>query len=74
MRGARAAGFTLVEFLVVMTVIAIVSVTALPSFDDFRARLRLRAAADNLHVDLQYARSEAVQRNAIVSVSFTPGT
>lgn len=68
-----AAGFTIVEFIVVMTVLAIVSVTALPSFEDFRARQRLRAAADNLHTDLQYARSEAVQRNTRITVSFATG-
>jgi len=68
-----AAGFTLVEFLVAMSVLAIVSVTALPSFEDFRARQRLRSAADNLYTDLQYARSEAVQRNARLTVSFATG-
>lgn len=72
-RPGRAAGFTLVEFLVAMTVLAIVSVTALPSFEDFRARQRLRSAADNLYTDLQYARSESVQRNAVVSVDFVTG-
>lgn len=72
-RHAPAAGFTLVEFLVVLTVLAIVSVTALPSFEDFRARQRLRSAADNLYTDLQYARSEAVQRNVRLTVSFSAG-
>lgn len=74
MRRRRAAGFTLVEFLVALTVLAIVSVSALPSFDEFRARQRVRAAIDNLYTDLQYARSESVQRNAVVSVDFSTGT
>ena len=56
-------GFTLVEFLVALTVIAIVSVAALPSFDDFRARQQLRGAAESVHADLVFARSEAIQRN-----------
>lgn len=67
------AGFTLVEFVVTLAIIAIVSMTALPSFDNFRAGQRVSGVADNLYTDLQYARSEAIQRNAPVAVSFSTG-
>ena len=68
-----AAGFTLVEFVVALAILAILAVTAIPSFNDFRVRERLKGAATNLYTDLQFARSEAVEHNATVTVSFTTG-
>lgn len=74
MRARRAnAGLTLVELVTAVTIVAIVTVFAVPSFEDFRVRERLKGAANNLYTDLQFARSEAVQRNAQVSVSFVTG-
>lgn len=73
-RGPRAsAGLTLVELLAGLTILAIVTVFAVPGFDDLRVRERVKGAANNLFADLQYARSEAVQRNARVTVSFSSG-
>ena len=67
-------GFTLVELVVVLAVLGILAVWAVPSFDDFRVRARVRGAATNLFTDLQFARSEAVQKNAPVVVSFSTGS
>ena len=67
-------GVTLIEILTAVTILAILTVVAAPSFDAVRNRARLRGVADNLYADLQYARSEAVQRNSTVSVSFSPGS
>jgi len=67
------AGLTLIELVTALTIVAIVTVFAVPSFEDFRVRERLKGAANNLYTDLQFARSEAVQRNAQVSVSFVTG-
>lgn len=75
-RGGRRrtdAGLTLVEMLIAVTILAIVSVFAIPTFDDFRVRERLKGAASNLYTDMQYARSEAVQRNTRLTVSFVTG-
>jgi type IV fimbrial biogenesis protein FimT len=69
----RSLGFTIVELMAVMAVLAIVAVLAAPSFQEFRLRERVKGAANNLFTDLQFARSEAVQRNARVSVSFNTG-
>ena len=68
-----AAGFTVIELMIAVAIVAIISVVAIPTFDDFRVRERLKGAATNLYTDLQFARSEAVQRNAEVTVSFNPG-
>jgi type IV fimbrial biogenesis protein FimT len=73
-RAARgSSGFTLIELVSVMAVLGILAVWAVPSFDDFRVRARVGGAANNMFADLQYARSEAVQKNARMAVSFTTG-
>jgi len=63
----------MVELVVALAILAILAVAAVPSFDDFRVRARLKGAATNLFADLQFARSEAVEHNAAVTVSFTTG-
>ena len=56
-----------------LAVLAIRAKLAVPSYEEFRTRSRLKGAAENLATDLQFARSEAVARNAKISVSFSPG-
>ena len=70
-RGAR--GFTLIELMVVVVLASVVVALAAPSFNGMLARKRLEGAALELGTDLQYARSEAVQRNAPVGVVFASG-
>lgn len=69
----RRAGFTVIELVVSFAIVAILVVAVVPSFDGFRVRERLKGAATNLYTDLQFARSESVQRNAVVTVSFNAG-
>lgn len=66
----QARGFTLVELLVVIALVAIILALAAPSFTGTLARKRLEGVASELATDLQYARSEAVQRNRAVGVVF----
>jgi type IV fimbrial biogenesis protein FimT len=66
--GAR--GLTLVELLVAMVVAAILLVIAVPPVQDFILMQRLRGINAQLVTDLQYARSEAPQRNQYVSLYF----
>lgn len=64
-------GFTLVELMITVVVIAILLTIGIPAFQSTLDKRRLIGAAEQLYADLQYARSEAVKRNTRVSVSFT---
>jgi type IV fimbrial biogenesis protein FimT len=66
---ARQAGFTLVEMLAVITIVSIVMTLAAPSFTSFASNQRLRGAATDLVTTLLVARSEAIKRNAQVTVA-----
>jgi len=61
-------GFTLLELIVAMSVLAIVVSLAIPMYGNIVAGNRTRAAAYSLVSALTLARSEAVKRNAAVSV------
>lgn len=59
-------GFTLVELLVVVALLAIVAALAAPSFTDQLARRRLEGVSTDLSTDLQFARTQAVDDRATV--------
>lgn len=66
----RPHGFSAIELMVVVAVVAILATVAAPSFTELIGKQRLKGAASVLYGDLQYARSEAVQRNTTVTVTF----
>jgi len=69
--GLRAArGLTLVEVLVVLTLVGVLLALAAPSFKRMIDLQRLRGINGNLLTDLQLARSEAASRNVRVFVNF----
>ena len=61
-------GFTLVELMVIVAVIGIIAVVAVPGMRALINASRLNGAASELTAALQLARSEAVRRNARVTV------
>lgn len=65
----RPQGFTLVELLTVMMVLAIVTAVAGPAARQLLSSQRVKGVAYDLAADLMLARSEALKRNAAVSVS-----
>jgi type IV fimbrial biogenesis protein FimT len=69
--GARrgATGFTAVEMLVVISIVAALAAIAMPSFFDFTVNQRLRTASYDLIADLSFTRGEAVKRNANVTIA-----
>lgn len=66
------AGFTLIELMVTVALMAILLAAAAPSFRDLLAAQRVRATAFSMVSDLVLARSEAVKRGA--SVTLTPAS
>lgn len=68
-RDARSdAGFTLIELMVTVAVLAILLGIALPSFLDSFERSRERAALESVTTAVKYARSEALNRNRQVTL------
>ncbi|NVZ08365.1 GspH/FimT family pseudopilin [Allochromatium humboldtianum] len=68
-RAARLRGVTLLELLIVVTILALLLGIALPSAQDLIERNRLKAAAHALAEDLQWTRSEAIKRNRVLGFS-----
>jgi type IV fimbrial biogenesis protein FimT len=65
-RAAR--GFTLVELMVTLLVLAVLLGLAVPSFRDAALSSRLTGYANDLVASVQIARSEAIKRNATVTL------
>jgi type IV fimbrial biogenesis protein FimT len=63
-------GFTLLEMLIAMAILAIIISVGVPSLSGFSANQRLIGAAEQVYSHLQQARSEAVSRNTLVYVNF----
>lgn len=66
--GIRHRGFTVLELMIAVSIGAILTVVAAPSLVDYANDTRLRAMSSRLQADLQFARLEAVKRNARVLV------
>ena len=63
-------GFTLIELMVTISVMAILLAIAVPSFNEFRQRAALRGAADQIVTVWGDSRFEALRRNKFVNVGF----
>ncbi len=67
----RNRGFTVVELMIVIAVLALLTAAALPTFRDLMARNRVTTAANDLLSAFLLARSEAVKRERRVVVQRT---
>lgn len=65
----RAAGFTLVEMLVVVAMFGILAMIAAPSLSSLIASQRASAMATDVYVALIETRSEAIKRNTNVTLA-----
>jgi type IV fimbrial biogenesis protein FimT len=69
--GARQRGFTLIELMIVVTLLAVMLGIGIPSFQGFIAGQRVKTAAYDFATALLVARSEAIKRNTAVTISQT---
>lgn len=70
---SRQPGFTLVEALVVVALLAIVAGLAAPAFRSLIATMNTKATAFDVISDLTQARSEAIKRNGNTTVTPVAG-
>ena len=68
MKRKPAAGFTLIEALVVISITAILVAIGVPSFRNFVAGRAVTAQVNELAVTLRLARTEAIKRGTLVTV------
>lgn len=64
----RAHGFTLIELMITLSVMAILMAIALPNFQSFVQNSRITTQANSFITALMLARSEAVKRGSTVTV------
>ena len=72
-RQNRAGGFNLLEVLIVITIAGVLAAAAAPSFRGFIASQRVKSASFDLIAALTQTRSEAIKRNANVSMTAVGG-
>jgi type IV fimbrial biogenesis protein FimT len=70
---ALAAGFTLVELIIVVTIVGVLAGIGVPAFSNLIAIQRASSAATDLYVALATARSEAIKRNVDVTIAQKSG-
>lgn len=70
-----ASGFTLIELMIVLVILAVILGVALPGFTDLRLTNRLKTYANEIVASVYLARSEAIKRNVPISLcASTDGT
>lgn len=65
----RAGGFTLIEMMVVIGIVAILAAISAPYMGTMIKRQRIKTAAFDVFASLTYARSEAIKRNTTVTIT-----
>lgn len=67
-------GFTLIELLITVAVFAVLTVLALPSFNQWIANTKIRSTTESVLAGFQLARTEAVRLNRGVRMTLSADT
>ena len=70
----RNQGFTIIEMLIALVVLAVILSLAAPSFRDSSARTALRSTTMDLIASINNARAQAVNLGTVVTLAATDGT
>jgi len=69
----RELGFTMIELVIAVAIIAIMAAIAIPGFSTWLPNYRLKSAARDLYSNMQLAKIGAVRNNANWAIVFDPG-
>jgi prepilin-type N-terminal cleavage/methylation domain-containing protein len=64
-------GFSMIELIIVISIVAILSAIAVPNFVSWIPKYRVKDAAQDLYSNIQMAKMEAIKRNQNCTVTFT---
>ena len=70
----RTAGFTLIEMVVVVIIIAVMAGVLVPSYGRFYARAKFDATTRDVQDVFAYAREQAIAKDAPATLTFDPGS
>jgi prepilin-type N-terminal cleavage/methylation domain-containing protein len=67
-------GFTMVELMATLCVVAILALIAMPLFTESLQRSHLQLVAEQITNDLKFAQMDSLRRQMTIAVSIKPGT
>lgn len=70
MSRSSSGGFTLIELMISVALIAVIAAIAVPSYRDFNQKTQLTGAAEEVFSHIQYARSESIANGEDIFVAF----